>query len=98
LALDSAHDGASVGVKTVFRTVIANAADGFTDQGVVIDLRGGGDFAGHHGQAGGDQRLAADAALGILPEDFIEYGVGNLVGYLVGVTFGDGFRRKQEVS
>ena len=45
----------------------------------------GGDFAGDHGEAGGDERFASDAARGVLRENGVEDGVGDLVGDLVGM-------------
>ena len=58
----------------------------------------GGDFSGDHGQAGGDQRFAGHAALGVLRDHCVEDRVGNLVGDLVRVSFGHRFRRKQKIS
>ena len=37
LALNGAHDGASLGIEAVFRAVVADAADGVADQRVVVN-------------------------------------------------------------
>ena len=54
-----------------------------------IDVGLGGDFAGNDHQAGGGQRLGGDAAVGILLQAGVQNGVGDLVGNLVGMAFGD---------
>ena len=59
-----------------------------------VHVRRGGDLAGHHGHAGGDQRLAGHAARGIIGEDGVEHRIGDRVGDLVGMTFGDGLGRE----
>ena len=69
--------------------------DGAADQRLEIDVSLGGDFAGDDDQAGGGQRFAGHAAVGVLGQAGIEDGVGNLVGDLVGMAFGHGFGRKQ---
>ena len=69
--------------------------DDAAHEALEIDVGLGRDFAGDDDQAGGGQRLAGDAAVGILVEAGVQDGVGNLVGDLVGMTFGDGLRRKK---
>jgi hypothetical protein len=59
-----------------------------------VHVSRGGDLAGHDADAGGDQHLAGHAAGRIVRQDGVQYGVRNLVGDLVGMAFGDGFRRK----
>ena len=61
---------------------------------VDVDVRVGGDLAGHDHEAGGDQRLARDAALRVLLVDRVEHRVADLVAHLVGVAFGDRLRRE----
>src|SRR5262249_40379770 len=63
-----------------------------------VDERARGDLAGDDGEAGGDERLACHAADRILRENRVEDRVGNLIGDLVGVAFGDRLRRKQVPS
>ena len=52
----------------------------------VIDLGLGGDFAGHAAEVGGDQRLAGDAAHGVLSEEGVQNAIGDLIGELIRVT------------
>ena len=66
-----------------------------SDQRLEIDVSLGGDFAGDHDQAGGGQGFAGDAAGRIFGEAGIEDRVRNLVGDLVGMALGYGFRRKK---
>ena len=40
----------------------------------------------------------ATRPLGVLSQNFVQYGIGNLVGDLVGVAFGDRFGGKQEIA
>ena len=50
------------------------------------------DFAGDDDLAGGNQCLAGHFAVGIACQEFIDDGIGYLVGNLVGMPFGYGFR------
>jgi hypothetical protein len=61
-------------------------------------MRGGGDFAGDNGKAGGDKGFAGNAPPGVLLDYFIENSIGNLVGNLVRVSFRDRLRSKQKVA
>jgi hypothetical protein len=85
-------------METEFRAVVADTANGVADQRVVVQDGAGGNFAGDHGQAGGHQGLAGNTALGVYLHDFIENRIGNLVGNLVRMAFGDGLRGKQVIS
>ena len=49
------------------------------------------DFAGEDDLLRRHQGLAGDPGLGVLGEEQVDDGVGNLVGDLVGVAFGHGF-------
>ena len=60
-----------------------------------IDVAAGGDLAGDDRQAGRDERLAGDAADGILREDGVENRIGDLVGDLVGMPFGHRLRGEE---
>ncbi len=59
-----------------------------------VDVGRGGDFPGHHGHSGGDDRLARDPGDRITGQDGVEHRIGDLVGYLVRVTFGHRLGRK----
>ena len=60
-----------------------------------IDPGFGGHFARDDRDTGLDQRLAGDARALVLREHGVEHRVGNLVGDLVRVSFGDGFGCEQ---
>ena len=98
LAVDGGEHGAALVVETNVGVVVADAADDVLRDFAVIGVGGGGDLARDHHQAGGHQGLARDARLGVFGEDGVEYAVGHLVRHLVGVTFGNGLRRKQKFS
>ena len=61
------------------------------DQRFDVDPRAGGDFAGDDRHAGLDHRFAGHARALVLREDRVEHGIGNLVGDLVRMAFGNGF-------
>src|SRR3984957_3835267 len=100
LALDGRHDRAGFGVKAVFAAVVTDVVDHAPGDRVVVKASAmlflDGDLAGHDNEAGGQQGLAADASHGVVGEHRVQHGVGNLVGYLVGMPFGYRFRGEQE--
>ena len=79
LSIDTitAHVSATIPISVIGVTHIANRAP--HDVGV-IHVRSRRDLAGNDRDAGRDQRLAGDAAVGILREEGIQTPVGNLVG------------------
>ena len=68
---------------------VADLTDHITDNLLVVNRAPRGDFTGDHRQAGGDERLAGDTAVGILSEIGVENAVGNLVGQFVRVSHAD---------
>ena len=96
LLVDGRDHGAGVGVEAVEGVVVADGGDDAAHQALEIDVGLGGDFAGDDHQAGGRQGFGGDAAVGVLLQAGVENGVGDLVGNLVGMAFGDGLRGKQE--
>ena len=74
---------------------VADAADRVAGEAGDVDVRLGADLAGDHAQAGRDQRLARDAAVGVLGQHRVEDAVADLVGHLVGVTLGDRLGRER---
>ncbi len=56
------------------------------------------DFAGQDDAVGGGQGLAGHAGLRILGQEQIDDGVGDLVGDLVRMPFGDGLGREQVIA
>ena len=89
LLVDGGDDGAGVGVEAVEGVVVADGGDDAAHQALEIDVGLGGDFAGDDHQAGGGQGFGGDAAVGVLLQAGVQNGVGDLVGNLVGMAFGD---------
>src|SRR3990172_3584351 len=88
-------DGAAVGVEAPAGVGVADAADSVAGNLGVIEVGFGGDLARHHRQPGRHQRLAGHAAVQVLLQHGVEHRVGNLVGDLVRVPFGDRFRSEK---
>src|SRR3546814_9162794 len=70
-----------------------------------LDLGDGGrdvfaaaDLAGEHDAIGRDHRLAGDARFRIAADEQVDDGVGNLVGDLVWMAFGNRFGREEVVA
>ena len=60
-----------------------------------MHVRRGRDLPGNDGQPGRDECFAGHARRGIRREDGIKHGVRNLVGDLVRMSLGNGFRGKK---
>jgi hypothetical protein len=60
-----------------------------------VDPGAGGDFAGDDRHAGLDHGFAGNAGARVLREDRVEHGIGDLVGHLVRMAFGDRFGGEQ---
>jgi hypothetical protein len=88
LTVNRRQHGAGFGVEAILAARISDFGDCLPDYVLVVDNRAGGNLARHHRKAGRDERFARDAALGVLGENRIQNGIGNLIGDLVGVTFG----------
>ena len=54
------------------------------------------DFAGQHDELGGGQRLARDSGFGILRQEQVDDRIADLVGHLVGMSFGHAFGGEEE--
>ena len=96
LVMDGGQDAAGIAVKAVFSLVVTDAvddpADGFLDIDVCVL---GTDFAAHDDQAGGAEGFAGHFGIGVLTEELVEDGIGDLVGHFVRMAFGNGFGSKQ---
>src|ERR1051326_7154286 len=95
LLVDAGDDGAGVAVEAVKGVVVSDGLDGPAHNLLEIDIGLGRDFAGDHDQAGGGEGFAGYPADGIVGEAGVEDSVGNLVGDLIGMAFGDGLRGEQ---
>src|SRR2546430_4419489 len=78
--------------------VITGLLDGVANDVPHLDVGVGGDLTDDERQAGGDGGLAGDAPERVLGHDGVEDRVRDLVGDLVRVAFGDGFRGKEMVA
>ena len=95
LLADGVEHGAGLPVEAHVGAAVADVLDHLAGQRLVIDHGMGGDFAGNQHHAGLDQGLAGDAGHGVLGQDGIQYGIGNLIGNLVRMAFGHRFGGKQ---
>src|SRR5207253_2534477 len=92
LRLNQVVHSAGVGIETVRGVIIADVFDGAARDSRHVDVRFRGDLAGDDAGAGGHQDFARHSAGRVVGEDGVQHGVRNLVGDLVGMAFGDGFR------
>ena len=95
LLVERHRDAAGLAVEAVLRPVVADLADRAADDLGDVNVGRGRDLPGHHHLAGRDQRLAGDAAVGVVGEHRVEDAVRDLVGDLVRVALGDGLRGEE---
>ena len=97
LPLDRGEHAAGLVVEAVGGVRVADLLDRLADdlRDVGVDL--GRDLAGDEREARRDDGLAGHAAVGVLGEDRVENGVGDLVGDLVRMPLGHRFRSEQVV-
>ena len=84
LAVHIGDDGAGVGVKAELGAGVAE-----------IDITVGGDLAHDVDHAGRGTGLAGHAGLGVVGQDLVEDGIGDLIADLVGMSLGNGLGSKQ---
>ena len=82
-------DAAGVAVDAVLHIGVANLPHHPPGDGVEVDGRLGGHFAGDHNQVLGRHRFAGHAAHRVIPQRRVQHRIGNLVAQLVGVALGD---------
>ena len=92
LLVDVGDNGAGVSVKAVFGAVIADVQHHLTGDLGDVHIAVGGDLAHNVDQARRSAGLAGHAAVGILFQNGVQHGIGDLVADLVGMPLGDGFR------
>jgi hypothetical protein len=98
LLVDGRKDAAGFGIESELGAGIPHVSDGSPNHVLVLDHRGGGDFARDDREPGGHQRLAGDASGRVLGEDRIQNRIRDLVGDLVGMSFGHRLRGKEVPS
>jgi hypothetical protein len=92
LLAEQVDDAAGLAVKADVGVVVADVVDDLARMIFsYVDGGAGGDFTGDDRGAGLDQGFAGHAGVLVLGQDRVQDGVGNLVGDLVRVAFGDGF-------
>ncbi len=89
LLVDRVDHRAGVAVEAVGGVVVADPAHSLARDLLDVDVGVGRDLAGDDDEAGVDERLAGDPAVGVIAQDGVEHAVGDLVGDLVGVALGD---------
>ena len=89
LLVERDDHAAGLGVEAVLGARVADLLDPLAHEARDVDVGLGRDLARDDDEAGGDERLAGDATLGVVGEDRVEDGVRDLVGDLVGVALGD---------
>ena len=94
LLVDFDDDFRVVGVEAEIVVVVANIAGHFAGDFLEIDSGFGRDFAGEDDEIGRGERFASDAGFGILREQGVQNGIGDLVADFVRMAFGNGFRCK----
>jgi len=94
LFVDGRDHGAGVGIEAVDRVVIADGSDHAAYQRLEIDIGACTDFSCNHYQTGRGQGFAGNPAMRVLVQTGVENCVGDLVGNLIGMSFGYGLRGK----
>ena len=95
LFADDVEYAAGGAIKAHFGRVVTDAEHGLAHDAFDVDPGVGGDLARDDRDAGLDQRFDGDAAALVLLQNRIEDGVGNLVGDLVRMPFGNRLGGKQ---
>src|SRR5215510_3248156 len=95
LLVDGGDHAARLVVEAELGPRVAHALDGLARNPGNVHVAGGGDLARHHHEAGGEERLARDAARGILGQDGVQDRIGDLIGDLVRMALGHGLRSEQ---
>ena len=98
LLVDIGDDAAGVAVKAVLGSVIADISDNAACYLRNVDIALGAYLTHDVDKAGGNGRLACDAAVGVLLEDSVKDSVRYLVADLIGMSLGYRFRCKQSFA
>ncbi len=88
LLVDGGEDSAGVAVEHVCRLVVADLVDDLAHLCLDVDICVLGPyFSADYHQTGAAECLAGDFGFRVLPEEFVEDCVRNLVGHLVRMSF-----------
>ena len=87
LLVDGVQNAARVAVKLVFRLGIAYLFDSPARDGLQVDVLAAAHLARNDNLSGGNQCLHGYPRIGVVGQELVKYGVRNLVGYLVGMSF-----------
>lgn len=90
------ENGTILIIEPVVGIGIADFLQGLADDGGNIGIAVGGNLSRHQYKTGGGQYFTGHPGVRILTQDVIENGIRYLITDLVGMTFGDGFRRKDQ--
>ena len=91
LFVDGGKDAAAVAVELVFRLCVANLIDGFSRDGLKVDIGFGAHLSHDDHLSGGYKRLDSRAGTVVVGKKLVEQCVAYLVGYFVGMPFRNGF-------
>ena len=94
LGVDAALNLHGIGTEAVVGIYIADFADCFLGNCLVVNHCLGGDFTADQTEIGGDHGFAGHTGVGILSQAGVQDRIGNGVSNLVGVTVGDTLRGK----
>ena len=81
----------------MFRVVVADVVNSFTDYGGNIRIALGGDFTHYNHHAGGSYALAGNTGIFVLSEYCVQYRIGNLVTHFIRVSLSNGFGGEHSV-
>jgi len=96
LLLEINLDQRMVRVETDLFRVVADVANRVPNRALDVELRMSGHLSDHDAQSLGDRCLTGDARVRVLRQHPVEYGVGDLIANLVGVTLRDRFGGHEE--
>ena len=98
LFIDGNDDATGIAIETVQRVVVTNVFDYFASQLWNVDICRSGDLASYNTQTGSEKGFAGDSTLWVFRQNCVQDGIRNLVGHLVGVSFGNALRSEGKVS
>ena len=90
LVVNGREDATTFGIELVFGLRVADATDGAANCFLQIDVGGRFHLARHHHLTGSYEGFASHFRLRIESQEFVEQSVRDLVGYLIGMAFGNG--------